>query len=155
MRRKDREVTDIADILGIINECKVLRIALRDDAGLYIVPVNFGYSYYDSELTFYFHSAKEGRKISAISVAPEVCFEMDCGHGLIESDRACGFGYLYQSVIGNGIASIVADTQEKIKALTLILKHQTGRDFVIDREMADSAAIVKLTAASFTAKRHL
>lgn len=66
MRRKDREVTCEADKLAILDECKVCRVALQDEQGLYIVPMNFGYQYESDRLTLYFHSAKSGRKITAL-----------------------------------------------------------------------------------------
>ena len=31
MRRKDREVTDLNDIIGIMERCDVCRLALNDD----------------------------------------------------------------------------------------------------------------------------
>ena len=89
MRRKDREVVDQKEIMRIIDKCKVCRIAMQDKAGLYIVPMNFGYTYEDSQLVLFFHSAKEGRKISALKENRNVCFEMDCEHQLITADVAC------------------------------------------------------------------
>lgn len=42
MRRKDREVTDLSDIIGIMENCDVCRLALNDDSYPYILPLNFG-----------------------------------------------------------------------------------------------------------------
>ena len=103
MRRKDREVTDIEQLLEIIDCCKVCTIAMQDKDGLYIVPLNFGYEFKDESLTLYFHSAKEGRKISAIAENSRVCFEMDCEHRLIEAEDACGYAYSFKSIIGKYI----------------------------------------------------
>ncbi len=64
MRRKDREVVDQKEIMQIIDNCKVCRIAMHDKEGLYIVPLNFGYSYENSQLVLFFNRAKEGRKIN-------------------------------------------------------------------------------------------
>ncbi len=41
MRRKDREVTDFAEIVRIIDQCAIVRIGLADGDFPYIVPVNF------------------------------------------------------------------------------------------------------------------
>ena len=42
MRRHDREITDSREILSIVNECKVIRLAMLDEQGLpYIIPLNF------------------------------------------------------------------------------------------------------------------
>ena len=43
MRRKDREITERAEIEAILREAQVCRIALADDDGPYIVPMSFGY----------------------------------------------------------------------------------------------------------------
>ena len=42
MRRHDREITDSREILSIVNECKVIRLAMLDEQGLpYIIPVSY------------------------------------------------------------------------------------------------------------------
>ncbi len=152
MRRKDREVTETAELLKIIQACKVCRVAMQDDQGLYIVPLNFGYEFMDGRLTLYFHSAKEGRKIDILSKSPAVAFEMDCNHQLIESDVACQNGYSYKSIIGNGRASLTEDIDEKIKGLSLIMVHQTGKEFEMPPQAANSVAVFKVDATVFTGK---
>ena len=66
MRRMDRLVSDRARIGRIIADSAVCRVAVKDEEGLYIVPLSFGYVYEGDSLTLYFHSAKEGRKIRAM-----------------------------------------------------------------------------------------
>lgn len=154
MRRKDREVTEVSEKLAIIDQCKVCRIALEDKEGLYIVPMNYGYVYENEELVLYFHSAKEGRKIDAIKENSNAAFEMDCQHGLIAGDTACEYGYRYKSVIGKGTAAFIEDTEEKKKALSAIMKHQTGEDFTFEDRMLNAVAVFKITADNFTGKDH-
>ncbi|WP_347494349.1 hypothetical protein [Ruminococcus albus] len=38
MRRKDREVTDLSEIIEIMKNCDVCRLALNDDGFPYILP---------------------------------------------------------------------------------------------------------------------
>jgi uncharacterized protein len=58
MQRKDREITDRAEIDAILGEATVCRLGLSGDEGPYIVPMCFGY-----EGTFlYLHSAPEASK---------------------------------------------------------------------------------------------
>ena len=52
MTRREREVTDINDILQIINETKILHLGLSDEGWPYVVPMNYGYEYVDGKLTF-------------------------------------------------------------------------------------------------------
>ena len=152
MRRKDREVTEPAALLEIIRECKICRVAMQDEPGLYIVPLNYGYEFDGDKLTLYFHSAKEGRKIDILSKAPVVAFEMDCSHQLIESEIACRNGYAYKSIIGQGNASLIEDTDEKIKGLSLIMIHQTGKEFEMPPQAANSVAVFRINATEFTGK---
>ena len=53
MRRKDREVTNIIEILQIIEKAKVLHLALFDADYPYIVPLHYGYEYTEGILIFY------------------------------------------------------------------------------------------------------
>lgn len=154
MRRSDREVTDISELLAIIDACKVCRLALQDNEGLYIVPLNFGYACENGQLTLYFHSAKEGRKIGALVANPAVCFEMDCGHRLIEGENACGYGYSFQSIIGTGTAEFVTNTDEKKKALSLLMKHQTGNDFMFSDADINFVAVFQIKVSEMTGKYH-
>lgn len=43
MRRMDRLVSDRARIGRIIADSAVCRVAIKDEEGLYIVPLSFGY----------------------------------------------------------------------------------------------------------------
>ena len=137
-------MTQIEEQLAILDKCKVCRVALQDKQGLYLVPLNFGYQYEDGHLILYFHSAKSGRKIDALQENSAVAFEMDCAHRLIEAENPCQYGYAFASIIGNGDALLVENREEKKKALSLLMKHQTGKDFTFDNQMADAVAVFGL-----------
>lgn len=155
MRRADREITEIKDILSVIDKCRVMRVAMRDEnEELYIVPVNFGYEYENEKLKLYFHSAKEGRKLDIIRANPDVAFEMDCDNGVKGDDVPCDYTCFYESVIGNGRAEILSGSEEKIKALKIMMKSITGRDFEMGEKEAGSVAVVKITAEKFSCKKH-
>lgn len=154
MRRKEREVTDLSELKAILDDAKVIRVAMNDEQGLYIVPLNFGYLLNESQLTFYFHSAKTGRKLSAIQKNSEVAFELDGQHRLIEADKACDYGFAFDSIIGQGQASLVLDPLEKKAGLVCLMKHQTGKDFTIDDKMATGVTVWKVVAQTYTGKRH-
>ena len=153
MRRKDREIVEISEILKIIDKADVLHLGLFDDGYPYIVPLHYGYEYQDGRLVFYMHSAKEGHKLDLIRNDPNVCIELENGAELIPGgDIACAYGTAYASVIVRGHAEIVSDIQEKIKGLKLLMKNQTGRDFEIDEKMAATVVVIKAEARDFTAK---
>lgn len=140
------------EILRILDTCKVCRVAVQDCEGLYIVPMNYGYVFENGRLSFYFHSAMEGRKVRAFASSADVAFEMDCAHQLLEGERACQYGYAYKSIIGNGKISCVADLEEKKQALSILMKVQTGSDFAFTDQMASTVAVFRMDVSRFTAK---
>lgn len=152
MRRMDRLVNDRARIGQIIADSAVCRMAVKDEEGLYIVPLSFGYVYEGDSLTLYFHSAKEGRKIRAIGSGCEAAFEMDSMSRVTEGPTPCNYSCLYSSITGAGRASMVDDIEEKKFALSLITEHTAGRRFEFSDAQADSVAIIKLNADTFSAK---
>jgi Predicted flavin-nucleotide-binding protein len=153
MRRKEYEVTDPEALRAILDECKVCRVAVRDDEGPYIVPMNFGYKLYGKSLTLYFHSAKQGRKVDAFAKDGRVAFELDCAHSLIAGDKACAYSFAYKSIIGDGKIRTVDDAEEKKEALSVLMRHQTGKDFTFTDEMTRPVLVFKLEADRFTGKQ--
>lgn len=154
MRRKDREVCDREEILSVLSRCKVCRLGLSDGDGVYIVPLNFGYTYKHETLTFYFHSAREGRKIDILKRGGSVGFELDCNHELLEGALACAYGYRFESIIGTGRVAFITDEAEKAAALSHLMRHQTGQEFRFTPEMTRDVAVFCLTADTFSCKRH-
>lgn len=152
MRRKDREITETERIRAIIDACKVCRVALQDAEGLYIVPMNFGYILEGGQLSLFFHSAMEGRKVRAFRAGCNVAFEMDCGHALIEGTLACEYGYMFQSVMGTGRIYEVCVPEEKRIALAALMRQQTQREFDFPDGATESVAVFRLDAAQITAK---
>lgn len=158
MRRKDREVTELSEIRKVIDTCKVCRMGLIDDEGVYIVPVNYGYELEDGNLILYFHGAKEGKKLELLHKNPKIGIEMDCGHNLVEGKMPCQYSYNYASMIGKGTARITEDPEEKIKALELIMKQQTGKDFDAFRKnpkLANAVTIIRVDVSEYTCKKYM
>ena len=89
MRRKDREVTDNYEINKIINFCQIIRLAFADSVAPYIVPLNFGFEEKDGKRIFYFHGAKEGRKLDLIKKLGVAGFEADSETEIYGGREAC------------------------------------------------------------------
>lgn len=153
MRRSDRAVTDPFELQAILDQCKILRLAMQDADGLYIVPLSFGYVNQGEQLSFYIHSAKEGRKVSAMTPGCPVAFEMDCRFQLQEGDIACKYSCSYASLIGNGQAVAVTDPAEKAKGLAAIMLHQSGKTFQFTEEQTNGVAIFRVDVTSMTGKQ--
>lgn len=153
MKRRDREIESREEILYVLDTCKVVHIAMHDGEGIYILPMNFGYTYEEDELILYIHAALEGKKLDLIRENPKVGFEMDCDHELIEGRVPCQYGYRYASIVGQGDAEIVEEAKEKIKALTVLMKCQTGKDFEFNEKLVSIVSVMKITVAEFSGKR--
>ncbi len=154
MRRKDREVTDIQELLSIVEECRICHVGLLDDKGVYVVPLNYGFEYVNKQLILYFHCAQVGRKIDAIIKNPNVCVEMDCDHRLIEGEKACDFSFGFKSIIGNGVATILSNYDEKLKGLSLLMKHETLKEYAFDENMVNHVSVIKVIVNEFSGKYH-
>jgi len=154
MRRLDREITDKTEIIKIIEKCDVCRLGLAENNIPYIIPLNYGYEYFDGKLILYFHGAKEGKKLDIIRKNPFACFELDCSHQLIEADEACAYTMEYESVIGNGEIYFCSEKSEKIKALKQLMnKYVKDKEFNFPDRMIESVVVFKLEVSEFTGKR--
>lgn len=66
MTRREREVTDINEILKIMDACKIVHIGLVDGDQPYVLPMNYGYTYEAGKMVIYLHGAKKGYKYDLI-----------------------------------------------------------------------------------------
>jgi len=154
MRRTDREVTDLAEIKAVLNDAQIVHLGLVDGGAPYVVPMHYGYTLADGRLTLYLHSAPEGRKLDVIRADARVFVEIDVLDGMNPGgELACKYGAAYRSVMGSGRACIVTDAAEKARALEILMRTQTGRDFAITGEMAAGVAVIRVDVDAFTAKR--
>lgn len=153
MRRKDREVTDIAEIVKILDTCKTASIAMIEEGIPYVVPLSYGYEFMDNQLILYFHSAKEGRKIDVLKKNPQVCFTIFNEGEPLHAETPCNSGYFYSSVIGNGEVVFLEKVEEKTYALGKMFAHQSGRIVTFTEEQAEAVCVFKVVSADFTVKR--
>ena len=155
MRRRDREVKDIIVIKSFIQKESIIRIAFYDKGEIYIVPVNYGYLFENNKHIFYFHGAKAGRKYELSKSMPIVGFEIDGNYELLNADIACDYSAKFQSVIGNGKVEIIEDSQEKMKALLELMKHNTGKtEWEFDEKMLKAVCGFKLVVEEMSCKEH-
>lgn len=148
MRRKEKEITDRATLDEIIKESRVCRLGLTDGDQPYIVPLNFGYQ----APYLYFHCATEGRKLDLIKQNPKVCFEFDELIRLKKDRNACEWGAEYRSIIGEGVAEIVNDDEEKRKGLARIMAQYSGREFEFPSDALERTCVIRVTIREMTGK---
>ncbi len=153
MRRKDREVKEINDIIAIIKKCDVCRIALNDKEYPYILPLNFGMAVKNGIIELYFHGAMDGMKYDLIQMDNRACFEMDCGHQLVveKSGGSCKCTMRYESVVGRGHIEMLSD-DEKYDALCILMNHYHKEECSFNQEVMPNTKVFKLVVEKVTGK---
>ena len=162
MRRANRQITDPAEVRALIERCHTVRVGAVDEDGVFVVPLNFGYEWVGGRLVLYLHSASEGRKAEAFSRGPRVAIEMDVELGVITGGYACAYSFSYQSIMGSGLISPVANVDEKRRALELIMRHMApdapcgpSGEFSFPGDAVERVAIFRIDIDELAAKQRL
>jgi hypothetical protein len=150
MRRKDRKITDRAEMDAIITSGKVMHLALADGDIPFVVPVFYAYD----GTALYFHSAKAGTKIEMMKRNSTVCFCISGDHGVIDSDEPCDFEAKHRTVIGLGKAVFLEDEPDKIVALDMIVARFTERKFEYPKTNLKTTAVIRIDITSLKGKKH-
>ncbi|OAV72042.1 putative flavin-nucleotide-binding protein [Bacteroidales bacterium Barb4] len=150
MRRKEREITDRAEIDAIVYGEKVMHLALSDNNTPFLVPLFYAY---DGN-SLYFHAAKAGTKIEILKRNNNVCFEIYTGFSIIEDDKACDFEARHHTVIGFGKAFFVEDENEKIAALNKIVGLFTDKKFEFPKGNLNATNVIRIDIDLIKGKKH-
>lgn len=152
MRRADREITDFNEIVEVMEQCDVCRLAFNNGEYPYIVPLNFGMSVENGKVTLYFHSASEGTKLELMKNDNRASFEMDCGHKLVTDEESGGCTMNYKSVIGRGIIEFVSENK-KYDALKILMSHYHEENFPFNEKIIPQTCVYKLTVSELSGKK--
>ncbi|NDV20740.1 pyridoxamine 5'-phosphate oxidase family protein [Pseudodesulfovibrio sp. JC047] len=117
--------TDDASIIAeILAEADVLWLALTDADGPYCVPVNFA----ANGNTIYIHTGKYGRKATALATGAPVAFSAAVDVRMrAGGDTACDQGYLFRSIMGQGIPRQLDHAEKHIGLDQLATKYMKTR----------------------------
>ena len=149
MRRKDKQINDIAAIEDILSNATVCRLALCENNQPYVVPLCFGYK----DNTLYFHCAEQGKKLDILRKNNNVCFEVDIDHELTKADQPCNWGMKYKSVIGFGKAVFIENIESKRKALDIIMQQYSKNPFEYPDKAITNTTVIKVEIETITAKQ--
>ena len=154
MRRSDREIKDINEIIEILNNTNVLHLGINNEIYPYIVPLSFGIDYFDNKITLYVHSAQNGLKLDLIKKNNNVSFESE---EFIKTEPIKhGITTRYKSVIGFGKAYILENDLDKKKGLDLIVKHYGYLDFNLDKcNNFEYVTVIKIEVEEIYAKKNI
>ena len=152
LTKREFRITDEAQILEILDKCKVLHLGLAVNNEPYVVPLNYGSVMEDGKLTLYLHSAVQGKKLDMIRANPNVFFSLETGLTPFEGEKPCQYGLSYASVMGRGTARFVEDAEEKMEAMTVLMKTQTGKDFSFNERLVSIVSVIRIDVSEYTAK---
>jgi nitroimidazol reductase NimA-like FMN-containing flavoprotein (pyridoxamine 5'-phosphate oxidase superfamily) len=149
MRRKDREITDRAELLRILREARVCRLAMSDGDRPYLVPLSFALDGEDLVL----HSARGGRKLEILRRNPAVCFEVEEGVAVRVGPSPCETGMSFRTVIGHGFAELVEDRRERARLLALFGPRYGAPDRPLPADEVERTAVLRIRVRELTGKR--
>jgi len=151
--RRELEVTDINEIKRILDTSKIVHVAMVDDGKPYMVPMNYGYTLEEGKLVLYLHGATKGRKLDVMRANSDVFVEIECDITPFAGDVACQYGMAYASIMGEGKATILDEPEDKMNALSILMKTQTGKDFTFNERLVSIVAVIRIDVEAFTAKK--
>lgn len=149
MRRKDKEISEPAEMEAILRQANVCRLALWDGEWPYIVSLCFGYR----AGVLYFHSAKEGKKIDILQKNNRVAFSVDLDAEPVRGPSACRWTMKYRSIMGQGEVSFLQERAAKEEALRIIMTQYGETETSFIEENIDSVAIFQVRITQMTGKK--
>ena len=152
LTKREIKITEPEEIARILDTAKVLHMGLAVDNEPYVLPMNYGYTLEEGKLVLYLHSAVKGRKLDMIRANSKVSFSIDCDRQPFEGRVPCQYGLVYSSVMSRGIATIVEDVEEKMQAMSILMKTQTGKDFTFNERLVSIVAVIRIDVTEYTAK---
>jgi nitroimidazol reductase NimA-like FMN-containing flavoprotein (pyridoxamine 5'-phosphate oxidase superfamily) len=115
LRRKDKEVTDVADLKKILKSSAYMTLAFSMDNQPYLVSLSHGYD--EAQNCLFFHCAPEGKKLQYLRSNNTIW-----GQALIDKGYAQGkCTHLYASVHFSGRVTILDDLEEKLEAVKCMI----------------------------------
>ena len=152
LTKREIKITEPEAIARILDTAKVLHMGLAVDNEPYVLPMNYGYTLEEGKLVLYLHSAVKGRKLDMIRANSKVSFSIDCDRQPFEGRVPCQYGLVYSSVMGRGKATIVEDVEEKKRAMSILMKTQTGKDFTFEDRLVTIVTVIRIDVSEYTAK---
>jgi nitroimidazol reductase NimA-like FMN-containing flavoprotein (pyridoxamine 5'-phosphate oxidase superfamily) len=155
VRRREKEVRDLAVALDVLAQGEVMRLAMiAADGAPYVVPLSFAVlpPAADAPLRLLVHAAREGRKIDALRADPRVCFEVTAEATLVPAEKVCAIGVAFRTVIGDGRVRFLEDPAEKARALSAIGSRYARREATVSPDEARNVTVIEIAVESWSCK---
>lgn len=153
MRRKDREITELKEIIAIMKACDSMSLALCDEDYPYVVPLNFGFLVENDKVMIYFHGADAGKKMALIRKNPKVAFTMHCNHLLVEGEKSCDYSFNYRSVCGKGEVHILEEAEKRQALEYLMRQYAPEKKNIYDEKVIEATAVCCISVTELTGKQ--
>jgi len=152
MERTNHIITDLHEVIRVINDCKLCHVAMFDGERPRMFTMNFGFDFERYSFSFYFLGAHDAEGLKIIEEDVPVVFELDGNYQHIASDDPTIDGYVYSSVRGNGFIEPIEEPENRLKAMNLIMQHQSGRPYTGGPEGIEEVQLYQLFVADLVAK---
>lgn len=143
IRRREKAITDDAEIKKILLETKYITVAMCYDNSPYLVTLSHGYDPKDNLI--FFHCASDGKKIDYLKNGTGKIW----GQAIADKGYAMGeCNHHYVSVHFHGEVQFVTDIREKREALTLMidqLEENTEMREKVKKQQLLETALKKVT----------
>jgi len=135
----------------IISKNQVCYVGIIDSVGRpYVIPMNFGYQ----DDVIYLHSGQEASSIESLNINPDVCITFCTEPTLTHQNEqvACSYRMKCASIICRGKVVFEENFDEKVKALNIIMKQYTKREFTYSEPAVNNVCIWKIEIEEITTK---
>jgi len=145
-------LTKHSELEEIIVKSNYCSLAMVDGDKPYVLPFNFGF---DNEM-IYLHSDPKGKKIDILEKNPNVCLNFTTDTELFFRDEhvACSYGMKYKSVVVYGEVEFIEDYDEKVKAMNVIMKQYTKKEFSYNAPAIRNVKVFKVIIKEMTGKAY-
>lgn len=157
MRRRDRAVEGEGWIRAFLRSCPMGFLATLHDGRPFI---NSNLFVYDEDAhVIYMHTARSGRTRSNVEGDERVCFSAAEMGRLLPADTALEFSVEYAGVVAFGRGRVVADDEEKARALQALLDKyaphlKAGSDYRSSTQKElDRTSVFRIEIDSWSAKK--
>jgi len=140
MRRKDRRITDSAEIDRLLAEARYATVALADGDQPYLVTLSCGYDVENRRLCF--HVACAGRKLDIVARNAKACATVVADGGYRHGECA----HPFESVVMTGTMRLLEDPAEVRAAMRVLigqLESAENADAIFERNRLDSDVALK------------
>ena len=151
--RMERHQLNREQIHDLLQKTEIGRFAtINEDGFPYVVAMHFVYS----NNKIYMHGLPKGQKIDNINRCSKVCFEIDELLSYISDgvENACDVNTEYKSVVINGYAKIINDSDLKLDILDKIVEKYapqfSGKE--LPEAMVNGTAVIEIEIKECTGK---